>query len=786
LTLAISVAVWWPQYALCQDPGAVQSDSSSRNTKQNLSQDIGKTQIEKASEEVATYQLRGLVLERGTRKPLAGVNVFILPEGLKATTNARGEFSYQGLKSLEGEWIVNRAGYRRIKRRFDFAKAPQDLVLYLEKNSYFEFETTVTAKSKKKDPAKTTLSQEEFLKAPGSGGDPIRALENLPGVLQSFDANVAIQGSPPEDTRYLVEGHEIPFVFHFFGLNTVAVPETVESIDFLAAGYAADYGRASSGIINLELREPRTDDQHAMSYVDFTALGGFYEGPLVDDKSQSLFVGGRYSYIGEVLKAGAEAFGDEDNPAPTFNTAPTYWDINLTYVKKWGEKSKFSLIGISSQDKVEAVTEDADNPTFSGTIFGTTEFYRLIPKFDYNLSDRKSFSTSIGAGVDRQVFEPGEQSLVFESTQLTWRSRYSHQVSDRYSYQVGTDFLLSQFKVDSRISQSFFVRGDVNPPFEATELLILRQQKNDLRQGYFWINDYDLLDNKLVFSPQLRVDHYQLHETTAWQPRGGFRYFIDESSSLYLSSGLYVQPEPVLNQLEASGNPDLEPSRSVHYSLRFEKDFRQGSIDGAQFRSSVFYKDLQNLVVDSADVVSRDGESVPERFNNDGKGSSHGLEFLLRYKLGRLNLNLGYTYTVSRRTDPSSGREFPSEQDQTHNLNLTVVKNWEKYVLSTRFRYVSGLPFTPFTGSVYDENSDVYIPIPGSTLSERFSDFWQLDMRLDRKWIYDTWILSAYLDIQNITNRQNETGKIYNFDFSQSDNATGLPILPTFGVKGEF
>ncbi|NQZ02652.1 MAG: hypothetical protein HRT45_18475, partial [Bdellovibrionales bacterium] len=471
---------------------------------------------------------------------------------------------------------------------------------------------------------------------------------------------------------------------------------------------------------------------------------------------------------------------------PTFNTAPTYWDINLTYVKKWGEKAKFDMIGIASQDKVEAVSEDADNPTFSGTVFGTTEFYRLIPKFEYKIDESSNVTTSFGAGVDRQIFKPGEQSLVFESTQLTWRSRYSKKVNESYRYQLGTDFLLSKFKVDSRISQSFFVRGDVNPPFEATELLITRARQDDLRQGYHWINDYDLIRDKLVFSPQLRVDHYQLHETTAFQPRGGFRYFVDDSSSLYLSSGLYVQPEPVLNQLEASGNPDLEPSRSVHYSLRYEKDFREGSIDGAQFRSSIFYKDLQNLVVDSSAVIRRDGEQVPERFNNDGEGSSQGLEFLLRYKMGRLNLNLGYTYTVSRRTDPVSGDEFPSEQDQTHNLNFTAVKSWDKYVLSTRFRYVSGLPFTPFTGAVYDENSDVYIPIPGRRLSERFEDFWSLDVRIDRKWIYDTWILSAYLDIQNVTNRQNQVGRSYNFDFSESQSQTGLPILPTFGVKGEF
>lgn len=729
-------------------------------------------------------QISGQVLEKGTKKPLAEVNVFILPSGLKAVTDSTGNFSFSNLQNASGEWIVNLPGYKRLKQDFNFEGSKAGLKLYIEKNTYVELETTVTAQTKKTDPAKTTLDQSEFLKAPGSGGDPIRALENLPGVLQSFNANVAVQGSPPEDTRYLIEGHEIPFIFHFFGLNTVAVPETVEAIDFLAAGYNAKYGRASSGVINLELRSPRTDRPHAMGFVDFTALGGFYEGPI--SKDSHIFVGGRYSYVGELIKLGAENFGDDDNPAPTFNTAPTYFDINTTYVKNLNSRSNFSFIGLVSQDKVGVVSADADNPTFSGTIEGVTEFFRLIPKYEYQLSKNKLFTTSLGGGIDRSIFEPGQQRLLQTSTVVTWRADLAHQVTDRYHLKVGTDFLFEKFDLDSRISQSFFTRGDVNPPFEAAELLITKTSGQELRQGYYLINDYELIPNQLVLSPQIRIDHFQLHDEWAVQPRGGIRYYLDNSSSLYLSSGLYVQPEPIVNLLESSGNPDLTPSRSIHYSLRYDKDFREGRLDGFQLRSSLFFKRLKNIVVDSNALTTREGVTVPERFNNKGNGTSEGLELLIKFRKNRLNAHLGYTLTISRRTDPSTGQEFPSEQDQTHNLNMTLAQSWSNYSLSTRFRYVTGLPFTPFQSSVYDENSDVYIPISGDRLSRRLKDFWQIDIRVDRKWIYDTWILSAYLDIQNLTNRKNEVGKVYNFDFTQSDSSLGLPILPTFGIKGEF
>ena len=62
----------------------------------------------------------------------------------------------------------------------------------------------------------------------------------------------------------------------------------------------------------------------------------------------------------------------------------------------------------------------------------------------------------------------------------------------------------------------------------------------------------------------------------------------------------------------------------------------------------------------------------------------------------------------------------------------------------------------------------------------------RFDVRVDKRWIYKSWILGAYLDIQNVYNRSNAEGVEYNFDFSQSRPLTGIPILTILGVRGEF
>ncbi len=64
--------------------------------------------------------------------------------------------------------------------------------------------------------------------------------------------------------------------------------------------------------------------------------------------------------------------------------------------------------------------------------------------------------------------------------------------------------------------------------------------------------------------------------------------------------------------------------------------------------------------------------------------------------------------------------------------------------------------------------------------------FYELDARLDKKWVFNTWMLTAYLDVTNLTNKNNPAALVYNYDYTQQGKISGLPILPTFGIKGEF
>ena len=98
---------------------------------------------------------------------------------------------------------------------------------------------------------------------------------------------------------------------------------------------------------------------------------------------------------------------------------------------------------------------------------------------------------------------------------------------------------------------------------------------------------------------------------------------------------------------------------------------------------------------------------------------------------------------------------------------------------------MSGNPNTPVIGSVYDALNDVYIPIDGRVNSIRNPLFNELNVRVQKEWIFKGWQLALFLDIRNAYNQMNQEGIIYNYDFTEQSPLLGLPIIPSLGVRGQ-
>jgi hypothetical protein len=170
-----------------------------------------------------------------------------------------------------------------------------------------------------------------------------------------------------------------------------------------------------------------------------------------------------------------------------------------------------------------------------------------------------------------------------------------------------------------------------------------------------------------------------------------------------------------------------------------------------------------------------------------------GLETLLKYKPDRRFFGwLAYTLSRSIRQNSKDAPEYPFQYDQTHNLTVLgsyrLGRGWE---FGARFRLVSGNLTTPVVGppslpALFAADAGSYAPLQGRLNSQRLPLFHQLDLRVDKRWQFEVWQLVAYLDVQNAYNHASVEGVQYNYDYSRSAYATGLPILPSLGVRAEF
>jgi hypothetical protein len=148
---------------------------------------------------------------------------------------------------------------------------------------------------------------------------------------------------------------------------------------------------------------------------------------------------------------------------------------------------------------------------------------------------------------------------------------------------------------------------------------------------------------------------------------------------------------------------------------------------------------------------------------------------------------VAYTLSRSERKDGPDQDYTRFQYDQTHILTaLGSYKLGRGWQLGARFRYVTGSPYTPYIGGVMDYDAGVYAPVESEPqYNGRLPAFHQLDVRVDKTWEFESWKLSAYLDVQNAYNRNNTEDAAYNYDYSQRKQLQGLPILPVLGIRGE-
>lgn len=623
------------------------------------------------------------------------------------------------------------------------------------------------------EPTRRSLAPEQLTTTAGTRGDPLRVVETLPGVGRAPDGGTPIlRGAAQFESASFVDGTQLPFLFHFGGATSVIHPRLLQSVDVMPGNFGARYGRVAGGVVEAHLKRPRLDRFGLIADVNLIDSSLLVEAPVA--KRTSVALAARRSNIDFVF--------DNFVPKDAFDVvaAPLYWDYQAIVEHEFAGGDRLRVAALGAKDELKFVFSEPpkEDPVLRGTISGRLEFHRLQFLHEAKLGNtahgplRQRAQLMVGLQfLDQQV---GPAVATLRAYDFDTRLDWDLPVARALTFGAGIDVTGQRMEGAYRGTAAQSNEGGLPVGFNAQDQVLVDQMTFDLFNPGAYVEARIYPTDTLLLLPSIRADYAHQLGTATFDPRFTERWELPSGTTLKSGIGWYTQNPQYYEALRGIGNPDIEPYHALHTSVGAEQDLG----GGFNVEAEAFYKYLYDRVVGTQG-------GVPPMFINDGQGRVYGIESGATYDVHGFHARGAYTLSRSERQD----RDDPwrlFDQDQTHVLSLAAAyqlgAGWE---LSSRYRYVTGNPTTPIDGAVFDATRGVYLPHIGRLNTARDPAFSELDVRVEKRFQIGRGLLAAYLDVQNVTFRENLQGYTYSYDYSKRAGAQTMPFFPNLGLRGE-
>jgi TonB family protein len=746
----------------------------------------------------------GVIRDHDTKKPIANLKVTIEGVG-ETTTDEEGHFEFDEVPLGKHPITISGEGFATINTEENIEEGKHLEVKYTvtpkaegASGDESDLEILVVAPRIKKEILTTEIKVEEGRRVPGTQGDTLKVVQNLPGVARAAfgSGQLVVWGAAPQDTRVYVDGVRVPLLYHGGGLRSTINSDIVRAINLSPGGYGAEFGHGLGGLVTVDTRAPRADGYHGYAAADVIDASAMVEGPIGGKTRFSATF--RQSYLDRTLKLATSRDVGE------FIPIPTYYDAQVKLVQDLGDNESIELFVLASRDNLVRTVTNPD-PAQTKREEDTTRFTRIIVEYKKQSPDGSSVFLVPSVGTDFhdnvEIFGGSPTEIHSDGVAFGFRAGYRGKAASFLTLAAGLDA--------EGEGTSLQRLGAVSLPPREGDVHVFGQLPPDQVNFDRWKTvifsfapygqaDFSLLDGKLHVVPGLRLEPYVIggnritpaqgdqpqvgfaHETTAVEPRLSAHYQVSPAILFKAAFGIYHQA-PLADDLSSLfGNPNLDISRATHWLAGYNCRIS----DAISLEMVGFYSATSNL-------VSRSTSPAPvlaQALVQEGEGRAFGGQLLLRHEL-----TAGFFGWASYSVIRSERRDHPNSSfrlfdfDQTH--VATVVASYELgagFEVGARFRYSSGFPRTPVSGSFYLARRDVYEPIFGRQNSIRIPAFMQLDARVSKRFTFENVKAEVYLDVQNVTNRDNAEDIVYNFDYTKRDYITGLPLLPVAGARIEW
>ena len=713
--------------------------------------------------------LRGRLVEMGTRLPLGGATVDALIDGrhYSVDSDLKGRFRLP-VPAGDARVTVHAQNCNAfLQQEHLVAKQELAVTYYIERERYDPYEIVIVGDQRREEVSRITLRGAEIQQIPGTFGDPFRVIQTLPGTasIVSLLPFPVIRGASPSSTGFLLDGTRIPLLYHLLVGASVIHPEFIEEIQFYPGGAPVLYGGYTGGIVDGRTHRARADE-HLLDFdANLIQTGGFIREPI---KSLGVTVtaAARYGYPGLILSLA------------TNRVSLSYWDYQFR-LDGGNARNGWTAMFFGAKDELDTpsttVAAGTPNPPLvpalilnfhradlrayhgSGAFDGT---YRLVLGYDH--------TDSTGSNVGTWVVEP--------STRWTWRAK------EKLILVAGLEGSFHEF------NQGTAATAGTN----AFSLSTFSQGLTALYTGSALVEALYRPTSRWLIRPGVREDVYDDHHTTqsATDPRLTVRYKLAErhlpevavgsdASAIWLKGavGIYHQPPRFVLPLPGFDTMPLKYGllESIQTSLGVEAPLHEHfslSLEGyfAYMNPTIFDLTVNSqtlnttgntsLVTNSTAGPQTTAQDILNRLVSPHTGRAYGLEMLIRRE-SKSGVFGWLSYSLSRSERFRDGSWVVYDFDRTHLVNLVtgirLPRNWD---LGLRFQYQSGLPAT----TTYGYNT------------ARASGYYRVDLRVDKRAIWQGWMLDFYVDLLNAALLPEEV----------TPGTSIRYVLPTAGIRARF
>jgi len=735
-----------------------------------------------------TGQISGIVTSATTGEPLPGATVMVDGTPRGTSSNINGSYKIMnvpvGIHTLKAQLL----GYLPATRTDIVVNSIHpteiDIALYesaiqtqglIVTPDYFDR----TAESKI---STQVQSNEEIRRLPGAFEDVVRAISILPGVAQALPGrnDLIVRGGAPSENLYIVDNIALSNINHFGTQGASGGPlsfvnlDYVEATSFSTGGFGARYGNRISSVLDIDLRNGRSDKFGGKVTVSATQFGLNGEGPLNSDGTYLFSV--RRSYLDFIFKAAGFAF------------VPEYWDFMAKANYSVGRNDRFSLLTVGAIDNVRLFNDTPDKRFDNSKILasdqnqyiGGVSWKHLFGRgfSDISLSQNTSeFKYSQTDSLLQTVFSNNSQE---NETRLN--ASLNLNLARNTELTFGGEFVHAYFDAD------LYLRPYVTSYGDSISLDKYFQSEATRGGGFMQVaRNYGPFRTTIG----LRYDYFDLiQDHHAYSPRLSTMYVITDKINVSFSLGQYRQTPSYVWLVANSENRKLKFITANQFVAGFEYIFRPDSKITLEAYIKKYYNypaSLSRPYLVLANTGAGYGGAQEgfaafgiDRLASEGKGRARGLELFIQKKLSQVPCY--GTFSLSYNKSQFSGldgqmRLGSYDQRWIFNLGGGYIFN-ERWEFSGKFRYASGRPYTPFNSNG-TQSADLYNSV-------RLRANHSLDIRVERRFNYVGWGIISYIDIQNVYNRKAVDIPNFNERTGESENSSSIGILPSIGLSLEW